>query len=471
MRNAHPKYLCYPSVVCVGVETEATIFPKDISRVFSEEKEYELLVIGLRDDMVNYIEPLPYTVACRVEKGCLKFKYTFRSEQEYDIRFREKDGNTVKISMYAVREDLYALRPLKGELHSHSYYSDGDDGLPMVPADYREEGFDFFALTDHNRMYTSNLLPKLYEGIPLGMTMLPGEEIHTPGSSLHIVHIGGAYSVCEKYVKHADVFEAEVAEIEKGLGNVCKQYRHRLALATWACKEIKKAGGISIFAHPFWKSNIYNVSEEFCNLLFDAKIFDVFELFNGADVHLDNLQISLWQEQMLKGNVMPVVGSSDSHNHDFTQDGFARCFSIVFAKSNRAEDILEAIRNGWSVAAEIPHSADAEARFYAAQFRLVSFTRFLWEHYFNETWRICIGEGILMRRFAEGEETGDVLGALAGSVEDFYKRFYGITPVDGLQMRSLQYLETVRKAQMESGVETKGSHLYIYGNGRNARRV
>ena len=54
MRNAHPRYLCYPSVVCVGKETTVRIFPHDVSRRFSAEKEYQLKVLGLQEDQLDY---------------------------------------------------------------------------------------------------------------------------------------------------------------------------------------------------------------------------------------------------------------------------------------------------------------------------------------------------------------------------------------------------------------------------------
>ncbi|MBQ8606488.1 MAG: PHP domain-containing protein [Clostridia bacterium] len=463
MRNPHPKYMCYPSVVPTCEKTEVTVFPRDISRVFSEDKQYSLLVIGMCDDLPDYHVSLPFDVPCRVENGCLKFTYTFEKEQEYSIRFKEGDKKEIRIPMYALERDLYELRPLKCEFHTHSYYSDGGDGAAMVAADYREEGFDSFALTDHNRMFTSELLPSLYDGIPLGISMLHGEEVHTPGSKLHIVHIGGSYSVCEKYIKHREQFEKDVAEIEKTIMDVSEQYRYRLASAIWSCREIKKAGGVSIFAHPFWKSNIYNVSSEFCDLLFDAKIFDVFELFNGANTHLDNLQLSLWLEQIQKGNVLPVVASSDSHNHDFGKDGFARSFTVVFAKDNTSESIKTAVKNGMGVAAEISRDADEDIRFYCSSHRLVALSRFLWDNYFNETWRLCVGEGILMRRHAEGEDVSTALAALADTVENFYNRFYGKTKVDGLSKDRLEFLDTLRKAQRDSGLKTKGSSLEIYG--------
>ena len=121
MRNAHPKYMCFPSVVCVGKETQVTIVPRDISRIFREEREYELAVVGLSEDQFDYHAHISLDHPCRVSEGCLHFTYMFDKEQEYSIRFGEKGGKEIKISLYAVEEDLYQLRPLKGDLHTHTY--------------------------------------------------------------------------------------------------------------------------------------------------------------------------------------------------------------------------------------------------------------------------------------------------------------------------------------------------------------
>ena len=468
MRNAHPRYLCYPSVVCVGKETEITIVPRDSSRIFREENEYELCVVGLREDQLSYHAHIPLDMPCRVSDGCLRFSFTFEQEQEYSVRFCKKGEKEEKIALYAVAEDLYGLRPLKGDFHTHTYYSDGQDGIAVTPADYREEGFDFFALTDHNRMYTSKLIRELYENVPLGMHMLLGEEVHTPGSIVHIVHVGGTESVANRYIHHPEEFEAGVDAEEAQLAHIPEQYRRRLAMAKWSCKSIHDSGGLAIFPQPFWCPNRYNVSEDFCNLLFEEKIFDAFELLNGIQDHYNNMQLSLWQEQCGKGNVLPVVGSSDSHNHDFAKSTFARRFTVVFAKENSTASILDAVRNGYSVAGELSPHGDDNVRFYGSQLRLVLFAHFLFQHYFNETWRLCVGEGILMRRYAEGEDVTDLLSALAPTVETFYKRFYGILPAPVIPAERRAFLDKCLALQRTEGPETKGSSIKL--SATNARR-
>src|SRR6185436_5380373 len=40
----------------------------------------------------------------------------------------------------------------KGNLHTHSLWSDGDDYPEMVVAWYQERGYQFLCLSDHNRM-------------------------------------------------------------------------------------------------------------------------------------------------------------------------------------------------------------------------------------------------------------------------------------------------------------------------------
>jgi len=462
MRNAHVKYMCYPSVVCVGNETEVYIKPRDVSLIFREEWEYELAVVGIMEDQLDYHAHIPLDHEFAIKDGCLVFRHTFDKEQLYSIRFCKKGEKEIKIDLYAVKKDLYDLRPLKGDLHTHTYYSDGSDGISMTPADYREEGFDFFALTDHNRMYTSVLARELYDGVKLGMHIMKGEEVHTPGSLLHIVHAGGNESVCDKYISDMEKYKSEVAEIAKELTDIDDAYRERVAMAKWACNKIHEAGGLAIFPHPYWVPNKNNLSEEFIDILYTPELFDAFELVGGVNYANLNKQLALWQEKATEGKYLPPVGSSDSHNHDFAVDGFGRNFTIVFAKENTTEAILDAVRKGYTLAAEVPKGADEEVRFYGS-LRLVTFAHFLYKNYFNETWRLAVGEGILMRRYAEGEDVGDTLSALADTVENFYKKFYGIAKPEGIPEKTADFVDKTREIQLKVGPKTKGSSLYVYG--------
>ena len=46
------------------------------------------------------------------------------------------------------------LRWYRGNLHTHSMWSDGDDYLEMVGLWYKDHGYDFLCFTDHNRLAT-----------------------------------------------------------------------------------------------------------------------------------------------------------------------------------------------------------------------------------------------------------------------------------------------------------------------------
>lgn len=468
MINSHKKYTCYPSVICVGQETVITIFPRDLSRRFRDDREYELAIKGSDEDEVDYHASMPFSYPFTIKDGCLLFTCIFSTEQEFIVHFREKGGQTIKLPLYAVEKDLYELRPLKGDFHTHSFYSDGNDGIPVIPANYREQGFDFFTLTDHNRMYPSVLAAELYDGIELGINIIKGEEVHTPDSQLHIVHVGGSESVCNKYIHHKEDFEHAVENIENTITHIPEQYRHRLAMAKWACNEIHQAGGIAIYAHPYWRPRNYNIPKDFDDMLFDEKMFDAFEIMGGTGSDANNKQVALWQEQLAKGNALPLVGNSDSHNHDYDKDVFGHCFTYVFAKSNQTEDILDAVRKGYCVSGELPKNNEEEPRFYSTQLRLVLFAHFLYHNYFQETHRLCYGEGVLMRRYAEGEPVGDILSALANTVENFYQKFYGLKPAPVIPKERHCFMDKCLHMQRHVGPATKGSNLSLYGT--NARR-
>ncbi len=461
MASTRTRFCAFPSVVRAGTKTTITIFPCDISRRFRDSFEYELGVIGLCDDMVHYYDKAPLDLPYEIVDGTLQFECDFSREQEYEITFCKKGEKEQTLSVYALKDDLYSRRALKGDLHTHSYYSDGADGVAQTPANYREQGFDFFALTDHNRMFTSEFAKKSFENVALGMHILSGEEVHTPGSLVHIVNVGAKYSVCDKYVRDPDGYENAVDEIAKTLTHVPETYRRRVAMAHWACDEIHKAGGLAIFAHPFWKPYKYNLSDEFCNIMFAEDIFDAFELVGGSGTKVCNMQLALWQDQSMRGHKLTPVGSSDSHNHTFDKTVFARRFTYVFAKDNTTEAILEAIKNGYSVAGELPPSSDDDVRFYG-DLRLVMFAHFMFKNYFDKTFELCATEGALMQRYASGDNVGEVLSSLAPSVENFYKKFYGIDPAPVLTPERTEYLDKLVDAQINSGIATKGSNLKLY---------
>jgi hypothetical protein len=79
---------------------------------------------------------------------------------------------------------------LKGNLHTHSNLSDGDSEPDAVLAWYRDRGYDFLALTDHNRLAAD------YDAGSL--LVIPSEEVSSIASSKP-VHVN-AYGARERIV-------------------------------------------------------------------------------------------------------------------------------------------------------------------------------------------------------------------------------------------------------------------------------
>jgi hypothetical protein len=277
--------------------------------------------------------------------------------------------------------------------------------------------------------------------------------------------------VANEYIHHGERYTQEVDAICQALTHITEEYRYPLAIAKWVCQKIHEAGGLAIFAHPHWQPHRNNVSDAFCDLLFEQKCFDAFELMGGLTTRFNNTQLAMWQEQLRKGYALPAVGSSDSHNHDpyAAVPIFARRFTVVFAQDNTTEAILDAIRKGYSLACELSENSDQEVRFFGGSLRLVRFAHFLFNNYFNETLRLCFGEAILMRRYAEGEPVEEQLGMFCDCVKEFYLRFYGKTPYEGLPQERLDYLQHGLHLQRTVGPESKGGLVDLLPDGRNKR--
>jgi len=78
-------------------------------------------------------------------------------------------------------------RWLKGNTHTHTTESDGDSDPEVVARWYKDHGYDFLVLSDHNALVDPGTLTQLVDSIFL---LIPGEEV-TSGFDGRPVHVNG----------------------------------------------------------------------------------------------------------------------------------------------------------------------------------------------------------------------------------------------------------------------------------------
>jgi hypothetical protein len=153
----------------MGKETEIKIVPNERAFLFFDGAEYNLNIICADDDEVCYFTPTTkHPVKLIAEDGILKFSYTFDREQEYLFQLDRDEKRVAEFYIYSLAEDLYALSPLRGDFHGHSYRSDAKRDPGALLGHYREQGYDFMSLTDHNRYYPGLEMDEAFEGVKLG---------------------------------------------------------------------------------------------------------------------------------------------------------------------------------------------------------------------------------------------------------------------------------------------------------------
>jgi len=453
-------YAVYPSVFPAGVSTDVTIVPTEPAFLFRENEEYRIVICDVNGDEIEYYAPtVPQTVTVKAHEGVLRFSYTFSDEQEHkiDLFWGEKALGTLVV--YSLYEDLYALRPYRGDFHAHSYRSDGAKDPASLAGQFREQGYDLFALTDHNRYYPSNEAKKPYEGVRLGLHIMNGEEIHTPGSMLHIVHVGGRESVTEQYFRDREGYEKAVDEYLPFVPpHVPEQYRRRYAMANWACDRIHEADGLAILAHPYWRPRgSYNLTEEFARILLTSGMFDAYEIVGGNGRFGINMSVALLTELAAEGFRIPLLGSSDVHKTEKSND-FPHRFTICFATANDRDGIMNAVRTGKTVAVEAEGYEYSRTYRCYGEMRLVSYAHYLLNHYFPALQRMCQGEGIAMSAFVMGSVPASLIELQREQSDLLRGRFFGDAAPVIPSAELLAYEDEARRIHLE-GPLTKGSHL------------
>jgi len=347
----------------------------------------------------------------------------FEGEQEHII-YVEAGNRTITFSLYSVKDDLLYRTPYKGDMHIHTYYSDGIESPAYVASACRRIGLDFLAITDHRRYFPSIEAIETFKNLDLSFKLFPGEEVHPPDNPIHIVNFGGNFSINELFEKDRETYDREVGEIEESLKREIPDIpeRYQLASSIWCFNKIREGNGLGIFAHPFWRIREgYYISERLLDLLYEKRPFDAVEIVGGYHMNeltSNNLQVVSYYEKS-KGQNIPVVGVTDAHGCE-TGSLFGWYYTVVFSPDLELEDLIESIKRGYSVGVEsIP---GREARVYGS-LRLTLFTQFLIREIFPIHDRICEEEGKAMMRYIMGE-TFDSKNPYREELEKFYNLYW-----------------------------------------------
>ena len=215
----------------------------------------------------------------------------------------------------------------KGNIHTHTTESDGDAEPERVVRWYRQHGYDFLVLSDHNHL---TLLD--YGGRkrrfkrPL---MIPGEEVsaNIQGGEVPI-HINGiGISRVVEPIDAAGVVATIQANVDA----------------------ILAAGGIASINHPNFK---WAFDHETIKQIVGASLLEVFNghpsvnLFGGPGKP-SNEQI--WDGVLTAGRAIFGVATDDSHNyHDFSPHmaNSGRGWVVVKASKLSQDAIVEGLASG-----------------------------------------------------------------------------------------------------------------------------
>jgi len=415
-----PRFEVFPRVLRADTEAEITIRPVG-GAGFAPGTDYKI-VHQTAERLASAAGAGRHTPSFRIDDGAMIVRSRFDGEQEHVILVREgegKEGRTVcEARVYSLREDLFARRPWKGDLHMHSDRSDGKEPPAEVAAECRRIGLDFFALTDHRKYEPSLEAARAFEGVKIDLRILPGEEVHAPLTPVHIVNFGGSRSVNALFAGA----EAEAAWKDEAAARVATlpelppgADREAYASSVMVFEKIRECGGLGVFCHPYWfAGKRYDVPVPLTDALLEHRPFDALEVIGGYhrfEVESNTLQVARYHEERARVGELPVVGASDAHGCR-RDELFGWYYTLVFAPACELDDLIEGVKDLWSVAVE---AMPGESPRPHGPFRLSKYALFLLREVFPAHDALCREEGGLMLDHVRGDASAaQKLAALSG---------------------------------------------------------
>ncbi len=197
----------------------------------------------------------------------------------------------------------------KGNTHLHTTLSDGRKSPEEARAIYKENGYDFLAISDHRKVTTETMM----DGDLLSIQSIEF-DYNLVGQVVHIVGFG---------------VKSDVAD---GLLPQVSPQR--------AVNAIKKAGGIAILAHPAWSLN----TPEIITGLRGLDAVEIYNTVSGMPFNGDRADSSaIIDVAFCQGNLLNLVAADDAH---FYIGDECKSYIMVAAEEKTEEAIKKAIIAG-----------------------------------------------------------------------------------------------------------------------------
>ena len=213
----------------------------------------------------------------------------------------------------------------KGNLHTHTNKSDGDETPEKVCEWFEKHGYDFLVLSDHNHL---TLLDYQYAGNS-NLMMIPGEEVTAFASSnIAPVHIG-AIGI-NKLVSPV-VCEDVISTLQMNIDHILE------------------AGGMACINHPNYKWAFDHREMIATN---GASLFEVYNASRGCNNAGGEGKFStseMWDYMLSKKKVIYGAATDDSHDYqDFAPDKHnpGRGWIMVRSESDQQNSLMENMKLG-----------------------------------------------------------------------------------------------------------------------------
>ena len=199
----------------------------------------------------------------------------------------------------------------RGNVHTHSTASDGKRTPAEAAQFYRQNGYDFVALTDH-------LIYADVSGLNRdGFLVIPGIEIHGDDPASHTYHIVGLGGDMEP--------AQQLDELNSFAGDLSRLRSH---------------GALAILAHPYWSGQLSR------DLMANDGAIGV-EVYNGvADVgYMKGFSNTHWDDLLAAGRRIWGLAVDDAHWLPWRNDS-ALGWLVAKASELTVPAVLEALRLG-----------------------------------------------------------------------------------------------------------------------------